>query len=108
MKQLCIDEICHRTSSLWVCTNGSLRYRLQWYEQVTENPDAVDIAIVSGEVNFSALSFTYGDDRHPVLNDLNLHIRAGETVALVGPSGGGKTTLAKLLLRLYEPLCGEL
>lgn len=43
-----------------------------------------------------------------VLNGLNLHIKAGETVAFIGPSGGGKTTLAKLLLRLYDPLSGEL
>lgn len=43
-----------------------------------------------------------------VLNGLNLHIKAGETVAVVGPSGGGKTTLVKLLLRLYDPLSGEL
>lgn len=42
-----------------------------------------------------------------VLNGLNLHIKAGETVAFIGPSGGGKTTLAKLLLRLYDPLSGE-
>ena len=42
-----------------------------------------------------------------VLIGLDLHIKAGETVAFVGPSGGGKTTLMKLLLRLYDPLCGK-
>lgn len=42
----------------------------------------------------------------PVLNGLDLHVKAGETVAIVGPSGGGKTTLVKLLLRLYDPLRG--
>lgn len=42
----------------------------------------------------------------PVLNGLDLHVKAGETVAIVGPSGGGKTTLVKLLLRLYDPLHG--
>ena len=41
-----------------------------------------------------------------VLNGLNLHVKARETIALVGSSGGGKTTLAKLLLRLYNPLSG--
>ena len=41
-----------------------------------------------------------------VLNGLNLHVQAGETIALIGPSGGGKTTLVKLLLRLYDPLSG--
>ena len=43
-----------------------------------------------------------------VLDGLNLHIKAGETVAFMGPSGGGKTTLIKLLLRLYDPLSGRL
>ena len=73
-----------------------------------EKPDAVDLNHVSGEVQFCDISFKYGDNSPFVLNGLNLHIKAGETVALVGPSGGGKTTLAKLLLRLYDPLSGEL
>lgn len=73
-----------------------------------EKPDAVDLNHVSGEVEFCDISFKYGDKSPLVLNGLNLHIKAGETVALVGPSGGGKTTLAKLLLRLYDPLSGEL
>ena len=42
----------------------------------------------------------------PIVDDMNLHIRQGETIAIVGPSGGGKTTLAKLLLRLYHPQSG--
>lgn len=42
-----------------------------------------------------------------VLNELDLHIKAGETVAFIGPSGGGKTSLAKLLLRLYDPTYGK-
>lgn len=72
-----------------------------------EKPDAVDLAFVTGEVKVRGLSFSYGDGMAPVLDGLDLHINAGETIALVGPSGGGKTTLVKLLLRLYEPLSGE-
>lgn len=72
-----------------------------------EKQDAVDLKHVTGEVRFCDISFKYEDNMHLVLNGLNLHIKAGETVALVGPSGGGKTTLAKLLLRLYDPLSGE-
>lgn len=75
--------------------------------QVIEKPDAVDLASVTGEVKVCGLSFSYGDNMAPVLNGVDLHIKAGETIALVGPSGGGKTTLVKLLLRLYEPLSGE-
>lgn len=65
------------------------------------------IESVAGEVKFREVSFRYGDSTPLVLNRLDLHIKAGETVALVGPSGGGKTTLVKLLLRLYDPLCGK-
>lgn len=75
--------------------------------QVIEKSDAVDLTSVMGEVKFCDLSFSYGDGVTPVLNELDLHIKAGETIALVGPSGGGKTTLVKLLLRLYEPVSGE-
>ncbi|KAG5243986.1 hypothetical protein OIU78_002283 [Salix suchowensis] len=74
--------------------------------KVTEKPDAVDLGHVSGDVKFCDISFRYGENSPLVLNGLNLHIKAGETVALVGPSGGGKTTLIKMLLRLYDPLYG--
>ncbi|KAG6772464.1 ABC transporter B family member 29 [Populus alba x Populus x berolinensis] len=74
--------------------------------KVTEKPDAVDLDHVSGDVKFCDISFRYGENSPLVLNGLNLHIKAGETVALVGPSGGGKTTLIKMLLRLYDPLHG--
>ncbi|XP_057960832.1 ABC transporter B family member 29, chloroplastic isoform X3 [Malania oleifera] len=74
--------------------------------QVIEKSDAVDLDSVTGELKFCNISFKYGDNMPLVLNGLDLHIRAGETVAFVGPSGGGKTTLVKLLLRLYDPLSG--
>ena len=73
-----------------------------------EKPNAIDLNHVTGEVQFCDISFQYGDNSPLVLNGLDLHIKAGETVALVGPSGGGKTTLAKLLIRLYDPLSGKL
>lgn len=71
-----------------------------------EKTDAIDLDCIEGEVKFCDISFGYGDDVPLVLNGVNLHIKAGETIALVGPSGGGKTTLIKLLLRLYDPLSG--
>ncbi|XP_031247214.1 ABC transporter B family member 29, chloroplastic-like [Pistacia vera] len=76
--------------------------------KVIEKPDAVDLDYINGDVKFCDISFRYGDNMPLVLNKMNLHIRAGETVALVGPSGGGKTTLVKLLLRLYDPLSGRI
>ncbi|KAI4300487.1 hypothetical protein L6164_033861 [Bauhinia variegata] len=75
-------------------------------DKVVEKPDAIDLDYVTGELKFCDVSFKYGDDMPLVLNGLNLHIGAGEIVALVGPSGGGKTTLVKLLLRLYDPISG--
>ncbi|KAJ0089023.1 hypothetical protein Patl1_32539 [Pistacia atlantica] len=76
--------------------------------KVIEKPDAVDLDYINGDVKFCDISFRYGDNMPLVLNKMNLHIRSGETVALVGPSGGGKTTLVKLLLRLYDPLSGRI
>lgn len=74
--------------------------------QVIEQPDSVELDQVHGEVKFSGVSFRYEDSIQFVLNGVDLQIKAGEIVALVGPSGGGKTTVAKLLLRLYDPVCG--
>ncbi|KAH9738166.1 ABC transporter B family member 29 [Citrus sinensis] len=74
--------------------------------KMIEKPDAVSLDHINGDVKFCNISFKYADNMPLVLDQLNLHIRAGETVALIGPSGGGKSTLAKLLLRLYDPLSG--
>ncbi|XVF07653.1 hypothetical protein REPUB_Repub06bG0158100 [Reevesia pubescens] len=76
--------------------------------KVIEKPDAIDLGHVNGEVKFCDVSFKYVDNMPLVLDGLNLKIRAGETVALVGPSGAGKTTLVKLLLRLYELSSGSI
>ncbi|KAL2599668.1 hypothetical protein AAZV13_10G065300 [Glycine max] len=74
--------------------------------KVVEKPDAADLDRVTGDLKFCDVSFGYNDDMALVLNALNLHIKSGEIVAIVGPSGGGKTTLVKLLLRLYDPISG--
>jgi ATP-binding cassette subfamily B protein len=62
---------------------------------------------LSGEIEFKNVSFSY-DGREPVLQDLSCLIRAGEHVAIVGPSGVGKTTLVSLILRFYKPTQGEI
>jgi len=59
-----------------------------------------------GQLELSGVTFAY--DKEPVLHDVNLHIDAGETVALVGPTGAGKSTLASLLARLYDPQDGKI
>ncbi len=68
---------------------------------VTDAPDARDLTDVRGEVEYRDVCFHYGNGV-PVLENINLHIRPGESLAIVGPSGGGKTTLCSLLPRFYD------
>ena len=69
---------------------------------------AVPLENVKGEITFRNVSFEYPDDHTPVLSQINLTIKPGEKVALVGPSGGGKTTLCSLIPRFYDPTEGEI
>jgi ATP-binding cassette subfamily B protein len=73
--------------------------------RLADAPDAVALPPLRGEITLRGVSFAY--DRVPVLEDIDLHIRAGETVALVGTTGAGKSTLAKLIARFYDPVEGE-
>jgi subfamily B ATP-binding cassette protein MsbA len=61
-----------------------------------------------GDIDFEAVSLRYRDDSAPAVDGLTLHVKAGETVALVGPSGAGKTTLVNLLPRFIEPTSGSI
>ena len=74
---------------------------------IQDAPDAVELKAVKGEITAEHLDFTY-DGELPVLKDINLHVAPGETVAVVGPSGGGKTTLCQLIPRFYEVSGGSL
>jgi len=74
---------------------------------IVDRPDAVAVSGLAGDVRYDNVSFGYTPDR-AVFTGLSLDIRAGETVALVGPSGAGKTTLCSLLPRFYEADAGRI
>jgi len=73
--------------------------------EVHNLPDAVPADTLMGEIEFDHVDFYY-EDRKPVLTDFNLKVKAGEMIALVGPTGGGKSTIVNLLCRFYEPCEG--
>ena len=74
---------------------------------IQDAPDAVELTDVRGDVDVEDVTFAYGD-KTDVLHHVTLHIPAGETVALVGPSGGGKSTLCQLLPRFYDVDSGSI
>lgn len=74
---------------------------------IQDAPDAVALTAVRGDITFDHVSFHYEDDRD-VLANLNLEVKHGERVALVGPSGGGKTTLCNLIPRFYDVTGGRI
>ncbi|MBR5156500.1 MAG: ABC transporter ATP-binding protein [Clostridia bacterium] len=76
---------------------------------VIENlPDAKELKNVVGDIRFDDVSFSYNDDNSEVLHNINLHVTPGENIALVGPSGGGKTTLCNLIPRFYDVTSGKI
>jgi ATP-binding cassette subfamily B protein len=77
---------------------------------IKDRPDAItlDAAGVAGEVRFDAVRFAFPDAEEPVLRGIDLHIRAGETVALVGVTGSGKSALISLVPRLYDVTGGRI
>ncbi|MEE8398309.1 MAG: ABC transporter ATP-binding protein, partial [Desulfobacterales bacterium] len=74
---------------------------------VPERPDAIELPPIKGEIDIDHVTFSYTPGT-PVLEDINLHIAEGETFAFVGPTGAGKSTIAKLITRFYDPDSGTL
>lgn len=75
---------------------------------IHDKPDAVPLRPGPGAIRFEDVCFEYPDDHNKVLHDVSLEIRAGERLALVGPSGGGKTTLCNLIPRFYDVTSGRI
>jgi ATP-binding cassette subfamily B protein len=74
---------------------------------VVDRPGAIDPGTITGDIEFDHVDFDYGDGT-PVLADFSLKVKRGETIALVGPTGGGKSTIVNLLCRFYEPGKGQI
>ena len=75
--------------------------------EIQDKPDAVEMKEAKGEITFEKVSFRY-NDKAEVLQDVDLHIQAGEKFAFVGPSGGGKTTICQLIPRFYDVTHGSI
>jgi ATP-binding cassette subfamily B protein len=75
--------------------------------EIQDKEGAIDLKNVKGDVCYDNVSFHYSDDNKTVLSQVSIHIPAGKSVALVGPSGGGKTTICSLLPRFYDVTAGK-
>jgi ABC-type multidrug transport system fused ATPase/permease subunit len=69
--------------------------------EIKDAQDAVDLSRIKGEIIFDTVTFGYNPN-HPVLEDINIHVKPGKTLAIVGPTGAGKSTIVKLLSRFYK------
>ncbi|WP_375102532.1 ABC transporter ATP-binding protein [Paenibacillus sp. RS8] len=74
---------------------------------ISDKPDAVEVSTLRGDITFQDVFFGYDEDR-PVLQNISLQVKAGETIAFVGPSGAGKTTICSLLPRFYDVTGGAI
>src|SRR5215831_3836756 len=75
--------------------------------QICEKPDAIELSPLQQQIEFRNVRFNYAEAGRPVLCDISLAVPAGKMVALVGESGGGKSTLTKLLPRFHDPVSGQ-
>ncbi len=75
---------------------------------IQEAPDAKELKTQKPEITFDRVSFQYEDEGEQALKEINLTIPSGKVTALVGPSGGGKTTILNMILRFYDPTAGQI
>lgn len=76
--------------------------------EIVDEPDAVELRPMEGRIEIKNLTFTYPGSDRPVLQDVNVTVEPGQTLAIVGRTGSGKTTLANLLLRVFDPPMGTI
>jgi ATP-binding cassette, subfamily B, bacterial len=105
-----IQKLTHMTEQFQEGVTGFERFMeiLEVEPDIQDSPNAIEIKDVQGSIEFRNVSFKYRDHHAHVLKNLSLQVRAGETIALVGSSGVGKTTLCSLIPRFYEVSAGEI
>jgi ATP-binding cassette subfamily C protein CydCD len=105
-----ISEIAQVSRQLADTIASTRRYYAVQREKpaVTDGPLRPPAPLAGSAIRFEAVSFAYPGARRPALSDVELAVPAGSTVALVGPSGAGKTTIANLLLRFWDPSAGRI
>ena len=103
-----LSSIAHTTGALQNAIASSRRVReiFALVPEALDQPDAVDASDITGAIRFEHVSFAY-DDHRLILDDISFTARPGEVVALVGLTGAGKSTLASLVPRFYEPTRGR-
>jgi len=107
-----IDPIGHLTSNYNEFKQGQASFDrifelFQLKPLVVEKPNAIGLPLVNGKIEFHQVSFAYHDNQ-PILKNIDLKVRPGEMIALVGSSGAGKTSLVNLIPRFYDPQKGEI
>lgn len=104
-----IDTLINFTEQFQKGYSGFKRFVevLETEPEIVDRPEAQTLTLVKGEIEYQNVSFRYNDE-YDVLNEVSLKIGAGQQIALVGPSGGGKTTLCSLLPRFYDVTAGAI
>jgi ATP-binding cassette, subfamily B, bacterial len=105
-----IQKLTHMTEQFQEGATGFARFMeiMEVEPEIQDSPTAMEIEEVQGNVEFRNVSFRYRDDHAHVLRNISLKVDAGDTIALVGSSGVGKTTLCSLIPRFYEVSKGEI
>ena len=103
-----IEVLVEFTEMLQKGYSGFKRFNevMETQVEIQDAPDSHDLVNVQGVIDYKDVSFGYDDEK--VLDHLNIHIDSGKSIALVGPSGGGKTTICSLLLRFYDVTDGSI
>lgn len=104
-----VDMLIDFTEMLQKGYSGFVRFKevIDIVPDIQDSPDAVELGKINGEIALKNVSFNYDDDEK-VLNDISFTINSGKTIALVGPSGGGKTTICSLIPRFYDVTGGSI